>query len=65
MMLPYESQELEYYNPKIRELAKKRGCSTWHTASIIEIKEAEIVFGMSKVMGRLVVKKSMLIFNES
>jgi len=60
MALSYESMELEYYTLMIRKIGKERGCSTWHTAQIIEIKEAEIVFGMRKMYGRLVVKKKYL-----
>jgi len=57
MALYYESMELEYYTLMIRKIAKERGCSTWHTARIIEIKKDEIVFGMQKIMGVLKISK--------
>jgi len=61
MMLPYESMELEYYTLMIRKIAKERGCSTWHTAKVIEIQDDKVVFGMSKVYGRFTISKAMVL----
>ena len=61
MSVNKENQELEYYTLMVRKLAKERGCSTWHTVKIIEIQEDKIVFGMSKVIGKLFVNKSVLL----
>ena len=61
MDLPYESMELEYYTLMVRKIVKERGCSTWHTAKIIEIQDDKVVFGMYKVMGRLTISKAMLL----
>ena len=60
MSVNIENQELAYYTLMVREIAKERGCSTWHTAKVIEIQDDKIVFGMAKVYGRLVVKKKYL-----
>ena len=55
-----ENLQLDYYTQKLKKLAKKRGCSTWYTAQIIEIRTSKVIFGMRKVMGRLVVSKEKL-----
>ena len=55
-----EKLQLDYYTQKLKQLVKKRGCSTWHTAQIIEIRTSKVIFGMRKVMGRLVVSKEKL-----
>ena len=52
-----ENLQLDYYTQKLKQLAKKRGCCTWYTAQIIEIRTSKVVFGMRKVLGRLEVSK--------
>ena len=55
-----EKLQLDYYTHKLKQLAKKRGCCTWYTAQIIEIRTSKVIFGMRKGMGRLVVSKEKL-----
>ena len=55
-----EKFHLDYYTHKLKQLVKKRGCSTWHTAQIIEIRTSKVIFGMRKVLGKLVVSKEIL-----
>ena len=55
-----ENLQLDYYTHKLKQLVKKRGCSTWHTAQIIDIRTSKVVFGMRKVLGRLEVSKEKL-----
>ena len=52
-----EKLHLDYYTQKLKQLAKKRGCITWYTAQIIDIRTSKVVFGIRKVLGRLEVSK--------
>ena len=61
MSVNKENQELEYYTLMVRKLVKERGCSTWRTVKIIEIQDDKIVFGMSKIHGRMVISKVSLL----
>ena len=55
-----EKLQLDYYTQKLKQLAKKRGCCTWYTAQIIDIRTSKVIFGMRKVLGRLEVSKEKL-----
>ena len=55
-----ENLLLDYYTHKLKQLVKKRGCSTWNTTQIIEIRTSKVIFGMRKVLGRLEVSKEKL-----
>ena len=61
MSVNKENQELEYYTLMVRKIAKERGCSTWRTVKIIEIQDDKIVFGISKMYGRLTISKAMVL----
>ena len=55
-----ENLQLDYYTHKFKQLVKKRGCSTWYTTQIIEIRTSKVIFGMRKVLERLEVSKEKL-----
>ena len=46
-----EKLQLDYYTQKLKQLVKKRACSTCYTAQIIEIRTSKVVFGMRSLWG--------------